>query len=493
LATRRLRPEVYKVSMDFENLVAGRGDTVMLAYDTIFVGQRSGRIKSIDGFVIGLDEDIFMETGTDYTMRVRTSSNEQVVLNFVASLGIKQSITLLSNPTKPIAVGDLFVFGETGKESIEAKIVTIEYNSDFSADLELVDAAQAIFSADTGVIPDYDPHMSNPVSTINSPHVPTISYIVATRRLVGAIYSKQLLIGFSLKSGSVQASSIEVEYKIAATPEILYADMSSLSLTINDAPIEGTTVYVKARSKSISGLYSEWTNTKAYTISFNNAEQEAIDTLEDWAADGIFSPFEKQSFKSGWDIRLAEYIDVRKKATGLEELEPELEDLRIAFKAWGTYLNDGEEWFPPTTDLISDSIIPEWLNAENISLPTPIDRIDFVDYGVDYFTALTAIKDALLNKQILDADGQEAVETLIEWAKDDVFSPIEKKAFKDGWAIRVAEYFDVKSKAILLTGLSIEIDSLCTAFTAWGMYLNGGDPWTPETVTPLLWLNEENI
>jgi hypothetical protein len=56
LAVLQLRPEIFKVSMDAENLVATRGDIVLLGHDVLLVGMKAGRIKRIDPNVYYIPE-----------------------------------------------------------------------------------------------------------------------------------------------------------------------------------------------------------------------------------------------------------------------------------------------------------------------------------------------------------------------------------------------------------------------------------------------------
>ena len=76
-----LRPETYTLTADFENLIARRGSVVEIANDVILVGLKWGRIKSIteggtgEALAIELDEELIMETGKTYGVRIRKQDN----------------------------------------------------------------------------------------------------------------------------------------------------------------------------------------------------------------------------------------------------------------------------------------------------------------------------------------------------------------------------------------------------------------------------------
>ncbi|MDY0222924.1 MAG: phage tail protein [Desulfobacterium sp.] len=224
--------------------------------------------------------------------------------------------------------------------------------------------------------------------------------------------------------------------------------------------------------------------------------------IDDWASDGIFSSVEKKSFRSGWEIRCAEYLDLKAQATTLF-LSAQVSVFETAFGAWGTYLNGGVSWAPPTTTPITDDMMPLWINNANLSIDQIVVRSDFNDNAANYFTALIAIKTAIsttVNNNISTAkDGAATALThLQDWASDGIFSSVEKKSFRSGWEIRCAEYIDIKAQATSL-GLTTQVNSLETAFGTWGKYINAGSNWTLPTTTPITdammpsWIKDTNL
>ena len=226
--------------------------------------------------------------------------------------------------------------------------------------------------------------------------------------------------------------------------------------------------------------------------------QNAMDYLTSWASDGVFSPLEKRAFVDGWRQRCAEYLDIKAQATDLGLSTSSLES---AFDAWGTYLNGGASWTPPASMPISDSDMPEWIKEASLSTETAIVRATFIAKADDYFSALVSIKSVIYYKidesiEAARADAQNAMDYLTSWASDGVFSPLEKRAFVDGWRQRCAEYLDIKAQA---TDLGLSTSSLESAFDAWGTYLNGGASWAPPTYAPIPessmpeWIQSANI
>ena len=198
-AAAKLRPEIYSVSMDFENLVARRGDLVTLVHDVLLVGSGAGRIREItDLRTIVVDEDFLFEDGKTYAVRVRKDDNTQIVIPIDMTAGIYNEIILSADATGA-KVGDLVTYGETGKESIDVKIKEIEYNPDLSATLTLIDAAPDIHLADQGEIPAYEPNVTTPIDvTTLLPAPPEFREIEGGSFFDDGSIKKQLYINYLL-------------------------------------------------------------------------------------------------------------------------------------------------------------------------------------------------------------------------------------------------------------------------------------------------------
>ena len=123
----------------------------------------------------------------------------------------------------------------------------------------------------------------------------------------------------------------------------------------------------------------------------------ALTTLDDWASDGVLSPVEKFNLRAGWIIRSSEFIDLKAIAVSLG-LTTQATTFMDAFDVWGTYLNAGAAWTPPTTTPITDAMIPSWIKDVNLETSTVVVRATFNSICANYFAALVVIKTAISDK-----------------------------------------------------------------------------------------------
>jgi hypothetical protein len=180
IAQAKLRPERWTFNVDFEHIVARRGDLVLVTHDVLLVGLASGRIKQvltggspemITGLVV--DEVLTMEAGTDYGLSIRTVANAEVTKQIVTSAGDQTTVTFTAPfALSTVGVGDLFGFGQLGSETIEGLLLSIEPSTDLAARIVCIPASPAVYDADTGVIPAFDtkltPQAGVPIANITS-------------------------------------------------------------------------------------------------------------------------------------------------------------------------------------------------------------------------------------------------------------------------------------------------------------------------------------
>lgn len=153
LAQGKLRIETFKINCDAENLLATRGDFVRLSHDVPRLGSGWGRVVAISGNTITLDEDI-TATGTLYA-RVRTQEGTQ----FDSGVSSYSGATLtLSTGASGVTVGDVIAYGNLDRVSMDCLVKSVRPSSDFSATLELIPYAPAIYTAEVSAIPPYDPY-----------------------------------------------------------------------------------------------------------------------------------------------------------------------------------------------------------------------------------------------------------------------------------------------------------------------------------------------
>ena len=132
LAQAKLRPEIYSLNTDIEYIVCNRGDRVKVMHDVPMWGLGSGRIKNrITSNIFELDEDVPVNLGTSYTLRVRSSTGSSSIwtLNttFTAT-GVTRTdgvATVTLTGTHPIQVGSYIKVALTGTTSVNAENVEV--------------------------------------------------------------------------------------------------------------------------------------------------------------------------------------------------------------------------------------------------------------------------------------------------------------------------------------------------------------------------------
>lgn len=157
LAQNRLRKEIITLTVDFEYLVCTRGDYVQLVQDVMKVGGTAARVNDIVGSTITIDDGIETDPDLDYGYIFRSSSGliEQGTLKVISSDTFE-----LSGPYLP-AEGDLIVIGEVDFIVYDCIVKSITPNDGLTADLVLVEKADAIYQAEsTNTFPPYDAQIS---------------------------------------------------------------------------------------------------------------------------------------------------------------------------------------------------------------------------------------------------------------------------------------------------------------------------------------------
>jgi len=166
LAQAKLRQENITITADFENLVCTRGDFVLVQYDVMKAGGRPARVKDVAGSNIEIDDGFITEGGVDYGYTFRNSNTGVIVTD---TMTITSSTTATVDGIVP-GIGDLLIWGEVDNITIECLVRAIQPNDDLSAQLQLVEKADAIYDAEsTGELPAYSPQISISVDTEVAP------------------------------------------------------------------------------------------------------------------------------------------------------------------------------------------------------------------------------------------------------------------------------------------------------------------------------------
>ncbi len=173
-AVTKHRPMIHKFNADFEYLMCRKGDWIKYAGDIALAGITQGRITELSldagGRVTGFetDEEIPMENGRNYAVRVRKSSGEITLINLRNMGTASHSVTFevaIAYSDSPKS-GDLFAFGTRGNDSIDLIVTDIQCGENLSAELICVEYAPEIFGVDS---PDFElPPFENKLSEVAS-------------------------------------------------------------------------------------------------------------------------------------------------------------------------------------------------------------------------------------------------------------------------------------------------------------------------------------
>lgn len=276
MAVARLRPEEHVVQMDIEALRCTVGDLVRFSHDAISIGISACRVKSVaysgsNVSSITLDEDIYLEAGKAYALRVRRSdgsSSQFGITNpgtgYISTVTPFTTLTALNGPD----AGDLVMFGESTIESAPMIVKKIEPGDDFSATLHLIDAADGVHTADTGTIPAFS-------SYVNSRQDLPLVYISAVRSDDSAILvaadgtlTYRILVQIQQPSSSLERIDFfEVQYRIKNTTQWQTFTIEKINAFgfITDVQV-GDIYELRSRGVSSDGRTTDWSSAIEHTV-----------------------------------------------------------------------------------------------------------------------------------------------------------------------------------------------------------------------------------
>ena len=171
------RAFIHTFSVDFEYLMCSKGDWIQYAGDIALTGLKQGRIAGVmpdsDGNVAGIltDEEITMEPGVSYAVRVRKSSGEIILIDVKGMNGSTRSLEFAESMSAVMAPeeGDLFTFGERGSDVVNLIVTDVQCGENLTASLTCVEYAPEIFGVDDPdfVLPDYENKLSELADTVD--------------------------------------------------------------------------------------------------------------------------------------------------------------------------------------------------------------------------------------------------------------------------------------------------------------------------------------
>lgn len=279
LAQIRLRPETFTFSQDVQHLRYRRGDLLTLRHDVILVGLGAGRVTAIttdmsgDVTAFDCDERLYMEAAKSYGVKVQKDDSSIATVGITTVSPYTQSVTL-NSPVTGIKVGDHFVFGEAGAESLDVKVSRIEPRGDFIAQVTCVPAAPDVLDAETGSIPDYDPVLTKPIDVnVLPPPVPEITAIrsdetVMFRDTDGSFRLRMMVfarIDSFPGTGAVMQVRVKNQNESAPVWQTSEPQDAGVGVFVFADVHEGDVYDIQARS-SRDGRASRWSSTQTHTI-----------------------------------------------------------------------------------------------------------------------------------------------------------------------------------------------------------------------------------
>ena len=271
----RLRPEIYSLETDIEGIVCEEGDLVRVTHDVPMWGISSARIRALatsgsNTTGVTLDAAVPMASGS-YALRVRLATGDTLVVPVNTVAGNQTSLTFttpVATATGP-AEGDLVLFGESGTESVELVVRSIESLGDMGMRITFQDYAPAIQTAATGTVPEFDPQITlPPVVNRDAPARVQILSIdsdedALIRASDGTLTSRILLsVALAQNVGNVPAEIIQARFREANTTGD-WQWLSGIPAAGGDVSImpvqDGTAYVVQLRSVSQFGATSDWT------------------------------------------------------------------------------------------------------------------------------------------------------------------------------------------------------------------------------------------
>ena len=282
LAQLKLRPEVYTLNVDFEYLVCTRGDLVRVSHDVPLWGTGTGRIKSKTTNKLILTEEVYLEAGKTYQIRVRlnsistTADSDSALLTLapITTSAWYSEITLTQSVPSSIEVDNLFMLGEITQESQELVVLSVEPSDSLSARITLADYSPEIYSVDLDdsntQLPAFNAGVagtSNKTIQATITHAPIITGTASGSNLAEEIsrgtFQNTLLVSFgNVPDLSISAQKIQVQVVLGNSDfnaTSLFGsyeiDKSASSLTITG--LKTQTIYkIRARYINATGTIS---------------------------------------------------------------------------------------------------------------------------------------------------------------------------------------------------------------------------------------------
>lgn len=281
LAQLKLRPEIYSLNVDIENLICTRGDLVRVTHDIPLWGLGTGRIKNyVTSTRLELDTPVPMVASTQYTIRIRLADGSSVTRTVASqpSDGEYSIIDLTTSLTSTEgAAGNLFMFGSLSDESNLLVVQSIEPMQNMTARLTLIDYSPAVYTSDDEPIPEFDSNITRPplLQRNKITQSPTIGTIVSDEsvlvRLGPGKYEYRIKVNFTNPVGlSSTITNVEAQLDFANDNIVNWqnsaiATTSAKSVFFGDVQ-EGSTYKIRLRYINGAGQAGPWVYSSNHTV-----------------------------------------------------------------------------------------------------------------------------------------------------------------------------------------------------------------------------------
>lgn len=162
LACNELRPESYQLTVGLENFSIPLGSRCLIQHDVLLVGITGGRIISVTGQKIELDE-IVKAPDTTKIYALKVFHNDGTINTVVVNTPIIETNTLTAQGQFVAAEGDIYAFGQYGNETLDCIVTGKTIGENLSGTLTFMPYAPEVFDCDSQAIPAYEPHITKPI------------------------------------------------------------------------------------------------------------------------------------------------------------------------------------------------------------------------------------------------------------------------------------------------------------------------------------------
>jgi hypothetical protein len=187
------RSESFSLKMDIEHLAVQRGDLVYVQHDVPKIGGYSTRVVAVSGDDVLIAQDLSLAPSA-YTVRLQDGTIRQGAVTAVVS---GHEFTL--DDATGILPDDLFVLGTVDKVTRPYVVQAIQPQSDMVAQLSLVVYEPAIYDADTGPLPVWNPGFGDDLINATALAVTSVT-LVNELVFIDRRPIQQVLINFTVNS-----------------------------------------------------------------------------------------------------------------------------------------------------------------------------------------------------------------------------------------------------------------------------------------------------